>query len=195
MWESKALFVGEGGVGKTWLYEALNGRLRGGLQTADTGTVGIEIGPLLLHHPQHRDITMHLNCWDFSGQAVNHATHQFFFSQRSLFVLCWSGRAGWEAGKLRRWLNNIRDRAPGAQVLLVATQWDSPHSDYPEKDLLRDYPQIFRAHKVSSITGEGIAELKQDIALVAADLPLMGLRWPALWRRAESYRSQTASRA
>jgi internalin A len=184
VWESKALLVGEGSVGKTWLYEALNGRFQGGNRKADTGTVGIEIGLLPLEHPRKAGVTMCLNCWDFSGQAVNHATHQFFFSRRSLFILCWSARAGWEAGRLRRWLNNIRDRAPGASVLLVATQWDAPHADYPEKDLLRDYPQIVRAHRVSSTTGEGIARLKQDIATVAADLPLMGLRWPASWHRA-----------
>jgi len=181
VWESKALIVGEGSVGKTWLYEALNDRLKGGQRQADSGTIGIEIGPLHLTHPSEQGVTIKLNCWDFSGQAVNHATHQFFFNRRSLFILCWSARAGWEAGKLRRWLNNIRDRAPGAKVLLVATQWDAPHADYPEKDLLRDYPQIVRAYRVSNTTGEGIAELKQDLANVAAGLPLMGLTWPSSW--------------
>ena len=182
VWESKVLLVGEGGVGKTWLYQALNGRLGGGNKQEEGATVGVEIGPLFLEHPQEIGETMRLNCWDFSGQTVNHATHQFFFSAQSLFVLCWNARAGWEAGKLHRWLNNIRDRAPGAKVLLVATQWDQPHADYPEKDLLRDYPQIVGAYKVSSTTGEGITELKQAIAQLGAELPLMGLRWPVNWR-------------
>jgi internalin A len=112
VWESRVLFVGEGSAGKTWLYEALNSRVKGGNRKEDTGTVGVEIGPVALNHPERTDIRMQLACWDFSGQTVNHATHQFFFSRRSLFLLVWSARAGWEAGKLRRWRNNIRARAP-----------------------------------------------------------------------------------
>jgi len=185
VWESKLLVVGEGAVGKTWLYEALNGRVEGGNRYGDGATVGIEIGLLDLRHPNDPAVTMRLNCWDFAGQDINHATHQFFFSQRTLFVLCWNARAGWEAGKLRKWLTNIRDRAPGASVILVATHSDQPHSDYPEKELRAEFDQIVSTFKVSSKTGDGIEDLKMEIALRAQALPMMGLRWPKKWRAAE----------
>lgn len=185
VWESKLLLVGEGAVGKTWLYEALNGRRSGGNRKNDGATVGIEIGSLDLASPGDNPVNMRLNCWDFAGQDINHATHQFFFSERTLFVLCWNARAGWEAGKLRKWLTNIRDRAPGARVLLVATHRDQPHSDYPEKELCAEFTQIVGTFKVSSHTGEGVEELKQHIARYAKDLPMMGLRWPKTWRAAE----------
>ncbi len=185
VWESKLLLVGEGAVGKTWLYEALNGRHSGGHKKGDGATIGIEIGPLVLPHPSDSAINMKLNCWDFAGQDINHATHQFFFSQRTLFLLCWNARAGWEAGKLRKWLTNIRDRAPQAKVILVSTHCDQPHSDYPEKELRTEFPQILETFKVSSETGLGIEELRAAIALHSSSLPMMGLRWPTSWRAAQ----------
>jgi internalin A len=34
----------------------------------------------------------HLNVWDFGGQEIMHATHQFFLTRRSLYLLVLSGR-------------------------------------------------------------------------------------------------------
>jgi internalin A len=183
--ESKLLLVGEGTVGKTWLYEALNGRTNGGNKAGTGATIGIEIGSLLLDQSPGSAVQIRLNCWDFAGQDITHATHQFFFSERTLFLVCWNARAGWEAGKLRKWLTNIRDRAPGARVLLVATHVDEPHSDYPEKELRAEFEQIIDTFKVSSKTGEGISTLRAAIALEANRLPMMGLRWPRNWRAAQ----------
>jgi internalin A len=185
VWESKLLIVGEGAVGKTWLYEALNERKAGGNRAKDGATLGIEIGPLDLVSPDAPEVTMRLNCWDFSGQDTNHATHQFFFSERTLFLLCWNARAGWEAGKLRKWLTNIKDRAPNARVILVATHYDQPHSDYPEKELRGEFGQIVASFKVSNCSGENIEDLKQEIARQAHELPMMGLKWPKTWRTAQ----------
>lgn len=195
VWESKLLLVGEGAVGKTWLYEALNNRPAGGNRKNDGATIGIEIGSLDLPHPTIGDVLMRLNCWDFAGQDINHATHQFFFSERTLFVLCWNARAGWEAGKLRKWLTNIRDRAPSARVLLVATHTDQPHSDYPEKELRAEFTQIVGTFKISSQTGEGIDTLKQAIVQHSINLPMMGLRWPKTWRSAQQAVQALRSRA
>ncbi len=37
-------------------------------------------------------ITAHI--WDFGGQEFLHQTHQFFFSQRSIYLVVLSGRQG-----------------------------------------------------------------------------------------------------
>ncbi|MEM7538767.1 MAG: COR domain-containing protein, partial [Chloroflexota bacterium] len=178
IWHSKALIIGEGGVGKTCLYNALNGRYA---TEYEEGTVGIEIGPLNLAHPTEPDVTMHLSCWDFAGQDFNHATHQFFFSDHSLFLLVWNARHGWEQGKLYRWLENIKVRAPQAKVILVATHIDQPYSDYPFAEMQQKYPQIVGRAEVSNTNGTGIAELTEMIRTEAADLRMMGLRWPQTW--------------
>lgn len=121
VWESKVLLVGNGQEGKTWLYEALNGRPNGGRRRDEGATIGIHIGPLDVQKADNAQ-QMRLQIWDFAGQDNNYATHQFFFSDRTLFLVIWSMRANWDDKKMRRWLQNIHDRSPGARVLLVHCQ-------------------------------------------------------------------------
>ncbi|MEO0348763.1 MAG: leucine-rich repeat domain-containing protein [Cyanobacteria bacterium P01_A01_bin.15] len=96
-WISKLLVGGEGGVGKTSLLRALRGE---NFEVQQSTTHGIEIKALQLKHPAETDATMTLNTWDFGGQEIYHATHQFFLTNRSLFLLAFNARLGFEQGKL-----------------------------------------------------------------------------------------------
>ncbi len=177
-WVSKLLLVGEGGVGKTSLLNVLNG---GECAAKEPSTQGIDIRPLDVDHPTEVDVTMCLNAWDFGGQDIYHATHQFFLTDRSLFLLLWHARLGWEAGKLYYWLDTIKARAPDSPVLIVMTHYDEYDTDLPIDALKAAYPQIECHYKVSSSEGTGIEELRTAIAEHAAALPLMGAKWPATW--------------
>ena len=177
-WVSKLLVVGEGGVGKTSLLKALREEeFVEGLET----THGIGIDKLELRHPNQTDVMMELNTWDFGGQQIYHATHQFFLTNRSLFVLVWDARHGWEAGKLYNWLDRIQAKAPDSPVMIVAAHIDERDADLPLDDLIRKYPQIEGHYKLSNKTGGGIEKFKERLAELAADLPLMGEEWPASW--------------
>ena len=48
-----------------------------------------------------------LNIWDFGGQEIMHATHQFFLTQRSLYLLVINGREGGEDADAEYWLKLI----------------------------------------------------------------------------------------
>jgi internalin A len=74
---------------------------------------------------------MRLSMWDFGGQEIYHATHQFFLTDQSLFVLVWNARAGWEHGRVRYWLDLISARAPNAPIILVATHTADRAADLP----------------------------------------------------------------
>jgi len=177
-WISKILLVGEGGVGKTSLLRALKREeFKEGLET----THGIGVEKLELGHPREIGVTMQLNTWDFGGQQIYHATHQFFLTNRSLFVLVWDARHGWEAGKLYNWLDRIQAKAPESPVMIVAAHIDERDADLPLDDLKRKYPQIEGNYKVSNKAGTGIEKFREKLAEVAADLPLMGEEWPASW--------------
>ncbi len=179
-WVSKMLVVGQGGVGKTSLLRAL----RGETFTEQDTTHGIEIGTLELKHPTEPDVTMQLNTWDFAGQEIAHATHQFFLTNRSLFLLAWNARHGFAQGRLYYWLDTIQALAPESPVLIVATHTDQRDADLPLADLRRSYPQIIGHCPISNATGQGVEELRQEIVKTAADprkLPLMGERWPTAW--------------
>jgi hypothetical protein len=123
-----------------------------------------------------------LRCWDFGGQNIYHATHQFFLTTRSMFLLAWNARLGWEQGKLHYWLDTIQALAPDSPVLLVATHIDERPGGLPLDDLIERYPQIVGEWSVSNaecdLNDNGIDRLRENIAVHAKELPLMGSGWP-----------------
>ncbi len=177
-WVSKLLVVGEGGVGKTSLLRALNGEA---FDPQESTTRGIAVGSLPLRHPSLPNVTMQLKTWDFGGQEIYHATHQFFLTNRSLFLLAWNARHGWEQGKLVYWLKTIRANAPDSPIILVATHIDERDADLPLSELQQQFPQIIGQWEISSLQGTGIEAMQQAITTAAAALPLMGERWPTTW--------------
>ncbi|TKJ39119.1 GTPase [candidate division LCP-89 bacterium B3_LCP] len=180
-WLSKLLLVGEGGVGKTSLLRALRGK---SFDIQESKTEGIDILPLELLHPEQDIITMTLNCWDFGGQVIYHATHQFFLTNRSLFLLVWNARLGWEQGKLYKWLDTIKAKAPDSPVMIVAAHIDQHDAELPLQDLKAKYPQIVGHWEVSNKDSIGIEEIKRAVTKQAAQLPLMGENWPSKWLNA-----------
>lgn len=180
-WVSKLLVVGQGGVGKTSLLRTLRDEP---FCTDESTTHGIEIGSLNLQHPSRAEVSMVLNTWDFGGQEIYHATHQFFLTNRSLFIVVWNARHGFEQGRLYYWLDTIKARAPESPVLLVATFTDERDADLPLSDLRRKYPQVVGHSEISNKLGTGIAETRRQIANAAANLPLMGENWPTTWLNA-----------
>ncbi|MEO0940449.1 MAG: COR domain-containing protein [Cyanobacteria bacterium J06642_12] len=182
-WVSKLLVVGEGGTGKTSLLRALNGEE---FQKNESTTHGIALGTLPLDHPSLSDVTMTLNTWDFGGQEIYHATHKFFLTNRSLFLLTWNARLGYEQGKLHYWLKTIRANAPESPILIVVTHIDERPADLPYQRFKSEFPQIVGQISISNKTGEGIEELRSEIAQAAAELPLMGESWPTAWLNAAS---------
>ncbi len=58
-----------------------------------------------LPHPAQENVDKAFSAaWDFGGQDIYHATHQFFLTNRGLFLLVWNARqglgdtAGWTTG-------------------------------------------------------------------------------------------------
>ncbi|KAM3110764.1 leucine-rich repeat domain-containing protein [Phormidesmis sp. 146-33] len=181
-WISKLLVVGQGQIGKTELLRGLQGEP---FDPQLNTTHGIAIRPLTLDHPVKTNVTMTLNTWDFGGQDIYHATHQFFLTNRSLFLLVWSARAGWEPCKLIYWLKTIRANAPDSPILLVATHVEEGRdADLPLSELQQQFPKIIGQCEISNRDRTGFEHLRQTITTAAAQLPLMGERWPFTWLNA-----------
>jgi len=179
-WTSKMILVGEGGVGKTSILRALkNLPFDSQLST----THGINVDYIDLQHPERtqNEITMRLSIWDFGGQEIYHATHQFFLTNRSLFLLVWNARLGYEQGKLYYWLDSIQAKAPESPIILVATHIDERDPSLPLTELKTRYPSLKSQIAISNKNGIGITTLKNAIATEASKLPLMGEIWPKNW--------------
>ncbi|WP_329559509.1 hypothetical protein OG711_15320 [Streptomyces uncialis] len=185
-WASKVVVVGEGRVGKTSLLKALRGEAH---DPQESTTHGLTVSGLDLAHPDPPDpaepVTMRLATWDFGGQEIYHATHQFFLTDRSLFLLLWDAQIGWEASKLHYWLDMIKARAPHAPVLLVATHLGPRPPDLPLSELQETYPGLIAGSlSADSASGRGVAEVLERVRQEVARLPLMGVAWPRTWLRA-----------
>ena len=155
------LLVGEGGTGKSSLLRALRGQdFEKNLDT----THGIAVENLPLPHPQLPAQSLTLNAWDFGGQDIYHATHQFFLTERSVYVVVWNARTGSRDSKLDYWLDTIQVLAPKAPVLLVATHIDERTPDLNVQQYRSAYPQIVDVLAISSKTDEGLEALKQALA-------------------------------
>jgi GTPase SAR1 family protein len=179
-YEAKVLLVGEGNVGKTSLSAALRDDA---FIEGRPFTHGINIETLLLPHPGTRQ-RMTIRLWDFGGQEVYRITHQFFFSQRALYVIVWKPREGQEQNEVEGWLRRIRLRVGSvAQVLIVATHCADekyPDLDYPQ--LQRQFPEMLVGNfAVDNRTGHGIAKLRKAIAKHVAKLPQMGQKISSRW--------------
>ena len=72
--EAKLILVGRGGVGKTSL---VNWLLRDRFDPVEAKTEGIAISEWALRLGGE---DVRLNLWDFGGQEIMHATHQFFLT-------------------------------------------------------------------------------------------------------------------
>ncbi|MCA9968537.1 MAG: 50S ribosome-binding GTPase, partial [Anaerolineales bacterium] len=95
--EAKLIIVGQGGVGKTSLVKRLLGQE---FDEAENQTEGINIEnwSLEANRPQQGVVPIALNIWDFGGQEIMHATHQFFLTKRSLYLLVLDARQGEDEG-------------------------------------------------------------------------------------------------
>ena len=174
LYEVKILFVGDGGAGKTSLVKRLFGKPYDG----DEGqTQGIVIKDATLKR-QETNIKAHF--WDFGGQEIMHATHQFFFSKRSVYVLVLDSR---REQKADYWLKHIASCGGDAPVLVVINKIDeNPHFDLPQAALQQQYPQIQGFSRVSCKTGAGIEAFRAGLHKLIADYTnRLRILWPQRW--------------
>ena len=84
LYEAKLLLVGEGGAGKTSLANKIQDE-HYQLNPNEPSTEGINV--IRWDFAQPNNQTFRVNIWDFGGQEIYHATHQFFLTKRSLYAL------------------------------------------------------------------------------------------------------------
>lgn len=90
-YEAKLLLIGEGGAGKTSLAHKLLHPTHP-LPAAEESTEGINVHQWQFDISAGQDLRdfgqkYTTNIWDFGGQSIYHATHQFFLSNRSVYIL------------------------------------------------------------------------------------------------------------
>ncbi|XP_060074414.1 uncharacterized protein LOC132554131, partial [Ylistrum balloti] len=183
---TKLMLVGLGGAGKTSLVKALMSSLQeeSNLTGADAITDGIDI---CTWDVDYKGETISYSVWDFAGQTVYYNTHQFFLSDRAVYLLLWNIRLGHEHAGLNFWLNSITVHAPKAPIFVVGTHTDQMTKvELPMDEMNQTYHQIEGFHFVSSKNGNGIPDLKEALYKVTLQQEYMGEKIPQAWLHFES---------
>lgn len=174
--EAKLILVGDGEVGKT----CLANRLITGTFIEKGITQGINISKWITSAPNPETNVIKLNVWDFGGQEIYHATHQFFLTTRSVYLLIWNARKTKDYDRINYWLHTIEAFGEDSPIILIMTKL-SEFDDYLNlKDLRNKFPQIKGYLKVDSKDDIGLSFLKEKIREIAWDLPLMRAHWSIL---------------
>jgi internalin A len=175
--EAKVILIGHGAVGKTSLVRQLIER---NFKPDETKTEGIDI-----RHWQitAREETVKLRVWDFGGQEIMHATHQFFLTERSLYLLVLNARKDEGNNDVEYWLKIIESFGKDAPVLIIANKSDEHPLKLNRRHLQEKYPNIQGFFETSCKTGLGIDDLREAIAQQIAAMDHVFNDLPQQWFR------------
>lgn len=182
VYEARLLILGEAGSGKTTLSRKIeNAHAEMPDEVVDT-TTGINIRTqVLAGGAKQNDFTMHV--WDFGGQEIYHATHQFFLSKRSLYVLLADGR---REESLDYWLQVQELFGKDSPLLIVFNQKGTIHQDVPIAEIRGFYQNVKDFKKVNLKDDiNSIQSLQQNIENCIRQLPHLerGEKVPKKWAK------------
>jgi small GTP-binding protein len=174
--EAKLLIVGQGDVGKTCL---MNRLIRDKVDPEIMSTEGIDINRWSVKTKQADHFRV--NCWDFGGQEIYHATHQFFLTKRSLYLFVWEARTDPDLLSFDYWLNTIKVLSDNSPVLVIQNKIDERKKPINQQGWKNKFPNIVEYHDVSALEATGIDTLKQVIIREIEKLPHIGDVLPKRW--------------
>ena len=167
--EVKLILLGRGGVGKTSL---VNRFVHKKFDPDSAKTEGIQITPWKVQ-VDGEDVRVHV--WDFGGQEIMHATHQFFLTERTLYLVVLSGREGSEDTDAEYWLKLVESFGGESPVFVVLNKIKKHPFDVNGRALKQKYPDI-REFLRADCGDEGIG-LKDLEEILIAELS----RWKS-WK-------------
>ncbi len=174
--EAKLILVGRGGVGKTSLIRRL---LLDRFDEREPETPGIEIHQWAV--PVAEGEKVRLNVWDFGGQEILHATHQFFLTERTLYLLVLSGREGNPMQDAEYWLQLIRSFGGDSRVIIALNKAVQHPFDLNRGFLLEKYPVIVDFVRTDCQDARGVEQLRQLIVQQTGALEHRKEAFPAEW--------------
>jgi small GTP-binding protein len=139
----RVFFIGHGAAGKTSLVRVLHGEKV--VEGEEKMTCGIEIREWSV---PNSEIKAHF--WDFGGQVMAHATHQFFLRSRCVYVLVLDARSDVNANmQAEYWLEHVRAFGNDAPVLIVGNKADLAQINLNFNSLKEKFENIVDFYPVS----------------------------------------------
>lgn len=130
--EARIIILGDKGAGKTCLARRLIDP-DAPMTTDDESTAGVDTTLWTMEEDYH------VNIWDFAGHTVTHAVHQFFLSERCLYLLVYNGRSE-EKGSLEYWLDHMQNYGGDSKAMILVNKRDQHRVDIKANYLKKKYP-------------------------------------------------------
>ena len=176
--EAKLILVGRGDVGKTSLVKTL---ITGKFNKREKTTQGIKISDWPCPLNPTEKVTLHI--WDFGGQEMMHATHQFFLTARTLYLLVLERRRGGCDEEADYWFRLIRTFGGiDAPVVIVLNKQKLAPFDVNRGAWLEKYAGNIKAFvETDCAAPKSIARLKEAIQEQLNAVEGLKTRFPTRW--------------
>jgi internalin A len=176
LYEAKFLIIGEGGAGKTSLArKILDPDMP--LPTPEDTTRGIDV--LQWQFPIDGGRYFRVNIWDFGGQEIYHATHQFFLTSRSLYALVADTRK--EDTDFNYWLSVVELLSDNSPLLIINNEKEGRIRQINERQLMAHFRNVKDIFATNLKDNQGLEEIREAIAYQIERLPHIGTPLPKSW--------------
>ncbi|MEO1394637.1 MAG: COR domain-containing protein [Cyanobacteria bacterium J06634_5] len=181
LYEAKLILVGEGGAGKTSLAKKIDDDDYP-LPKDEKTTEGIDV--IRWEFPLANGNTFRVNIWDFGGQEIYHATHQFFLTKRSLYLLVADDRR--ENTDFYYWLKIVELLSDSSPVLVIKNEKQDRQCEIDEGLFKSQFNNLKDYYPTNLEDNRGLQKIKDAIQFHISQLPHIGNPLPKIWVRVRS---------
>ena len=187
--EAKLIILGESGAGKTSLARKIENPDYV-LREREPSTEGIDVirwqFPTAIRtrdegHEKMLERDFQVNIWDFGGQEIYHATHQFFLTRRSVYVLVCDDRK--EDTDFSYWLQVVEMLSDASPLVIVQNEKQDRTRDINPGSLRARFANLRAVVATNLDTNRGLDDVVQCIRKELESLPHVGVGLPATWKR------------
>lgn len=187
--EAKLIILGEAGAGKTSLARKIKNPSYK-LRAREKSTEGIDVisyqfdTAIRAREAGEEKVIprrFQVNIWDFGGQEIYHATHQFFLTRRSVYVLVCDDRK--EDTDFSYWLHAVEMLSDASPLVIVQNEKQDRTRDINSSSLRARFANLREVLAVNLATDRGLDRVIQSIRKELEGLPHVGVGLPATWKR------------
>ncbi len=146
----------------------------------DESTLGVDVDKW--YFTMEKGADFRVNIWDFGGQEIYHATHQFFLTKRSLYLLVADSRK--EQPHLDYWLNVVELLSDNSPLLLIKNEIQDRPVQIDESQLrgrFNNFKESLATNLGNPQGGKGLEHIIESIKYHIRELPHIGTQFPKTW--------------